>query len=292
MNRKLIANYVDHTLLKPNTGASEINQLCKEAHTFGFYSVCVNPWLVKEATNNLKNSPVKICSVAGFQEIQNTDSHIVFKYSNADEAKKSHKAKELIKYINKHDSFKKGEYVYKIKVKTGDHLFVNRVTYNFRQPRRGDITVFTIKREDTTHRKSDPNVPEKDTFYIKRLVGLGGEEIKIGPDRHVRINGRRLNSADRGFEFIYSHPKTLIVKKRNPPKWKPIYDPINSMYSGHEDEGRTFTIKTNHYLFFGDNTANSADSRSWGTLPKSNVTGHSSFVYWPPLSPRFGWSHR
>ena len=45
----------------------------------------------------------QFCSVAGFQEIQNTDSHIVFKYSNADEAKKSHKAKELIKYINKHD---------------------------------------------------------------------------------------------------------------------------------------------------------------------------------------------
>ena len=72
MNRKLIANYVDHTLLKPNTGASEINQLCKEAHTFGFYSVCVNPWLVKEATNNLKNSPVKICSVAGFPLGANT----------------------------------------------------------------------------------------------------------------------------------------------------------------------------------------------------------------------------
>ena len=45
----------------------------------------------------------QFCPVAGFQEIQNTDSNIVFKYSNADEAKKSHKAKELIKYINKHE---------------------------------------------------------------------------------------------------------------------------------------------------------------------------------------------
>ena len=48
----------------------------------------------------------------------------------------------------------------------------------------------------------------------------------------------------------------------------------------------------NHYLFFGDNTSNSMDSRSWGALPKQNVIGLSSFVYWPPLSPRFGWSHR
>ena len=187
-------------------------------------------------------------------------------------------------------------------MKTGDHLFVNRVTYNFRHPRRGDITVFTIKRIDTTEGKNNTylRVPEKDTFYIKRLVGLGGEKIKIGSDRHVSVDGRRLNSTDKGFEFIYSHPKTVINKynHRIPlndidyPERKSIYDPINSMYSGHEGEGRTFTIKANHYLFFGDNTANSQDSRYWGTLPKSNVIGHSSFVYWPPLSPRFGWSHR
>ena len=72
MNRKQIASCIDHTLLKPNAGFSDINQLCKEAHTFGFYSVCVNPWLVKEAANNLKNSPVKICSVAGFPLGTNT----------------------------------------------------------------------------------------------------------------------------------------------------------------------------------------------------------------------------
>ena len=72
MNRKLIASCIDHTLLKPNTGSFEINQLCKEAHTFGFHSVCVNPWLVKEATKNLKSSSVTICSVAGFPLGTNT----------------------------------------------------------------------------------------------------------------------------------------------------------------------------------------------------------------------------
>jgi deoxyribose-phosphate aldolase len=72
VNRKLIASCIDHTLLKPNAGFSDINQLCKEAHTIGFHSVCINPWLVKEAANNLKNSSVIICSVSGFPLGTNT----------------------------------------------------------------------------------------------------------------------------------------------------------------------------------------------------------------------------
>ena len=51
-------------------------------------------------------------------------------------------------------------------------------------------------------------------------------------------------------------------------------------------------MRPDHYLMFGDNTTNSADSRDWGQLPMKDVIGKSSFVYWPPLSPRFGWSHR
>lgn len=184
--------------------------------------------------------------------------------------------------------FNKGDYIYKLRVKTGDHLFVNRMTYNFRRPSRGDISVFTIKYDDTTTKNID--VPGKDTFYIKRLIGLSGEKISIGPDRHLHIDGRRLNSSNKGFEFVYSHPKD--------PNGKPSYDdPIMSMYSGHNPEGLLnvasgHTVPKNHYMFLGDNTASSMDSRTWGTLPEKNVIGHSSFVYWPPLSPRFGWSHQ
>lgn len=72
MNRKRIASCIDHTLLKPNAGFTHINQICREANIFGFHSVCVNPWLVKEAAKNLNNSPVKICSVAGFPLGANT----------------------------------------------------------------------------------------------------------------------------------------------------------------------------------------------------------------------------
>ncbi|MCL4788246.1 MAG: S26 family signal peptidase, partial [Verrucomicrobia bacterium] len=40
------------------------------------------------------------------------------------------------------DSFRNGEQVVRLKVQSGDHLFVDRLTYNFRKPRRGEIVVF------------------------------------------------------------------------------------------------------------------------------------------------------
>ena len=47
---------------------------------------------------------------------------------------------------------KKGEYVFNLQVKTGDHLFVNRMTYNFRKPKRGDIAIFTISQDSIQSR--------------------------------------------------------------------------------------------------------------------------------------------
>jgi len=192
--------------------------------------------------------------------------------------------------------FNQGEDVFKFKVKTGDHLFVNRITYNFRNPRRGDIAVFTIKKSDviTPLSGSTTQLQENEMFYIKRLVALGGEQVSIGKDRHLKINGQRLTSADRGFEFVYSHNTNKNAK--------------HSVYSGHEPvnifwddnkfiyenkSGISITnVPKNHFLMFGDNTFRSLDSRVWGAIPKKNVIGISSFVYWPPFSPRFGWSHR
>lgn len=58
--------FIDHTLLKPCARRGEIEKLCKEAVKYGFASVCVNPCNVRYAAKLLKNSLVKVCSVAGF----------------------------------------------------------------------------------------------------------------------------------------------------------------------------------------------------------------------------------
>ena len=61
-----LAKYIDHTALKPETTAADIDQLCEEAEQYTFASVCVNPAWVKRAAKNLRDSDVKVCSVIGF----------------------------------------------------------------------------------------------------------------------------------------------------------------------------------------------------------------------------------
>ena len=185
-------------------------------------------------------------------------------------------------------TYHQGEEIVRMRVISGDHLFVDRITYNFRPPKRGEIIVFETK---------GINGLPQDQFYIKRLVGLGGEHVQIGDDRHLRINGERLDSSTPHFEKVYS--------------FDPKLPPLESHYSGHvndrvahrfyphmygtmflfPDEKSEFPVQPDHYVVMGDNTLNSLDSRYWGDFPATNVIGRSFFVYWP-LSDRFGWGYR
>ena len=84
--------------------------------------------------------------------------------------------------LRKHTEFEngqfyhKGEDVVKLRVSAGDHLFVDRLTYNFRKPERGEIIVFD------THGIDRLPPDQQNTFYIKRLVGLGGETLALAQD--------------------------------------------------------------------------------------------------------------
>lgn len=63
---KNIANMIDHTLLKADATKDQVEVLCHEAKTHGFFSVCVNPTWIKTAIELLKGSDVKVCTVIGF----------------------------------------------------------------------------------------------------------------------------------------------------------------------------------------------------------------------------------
>jgi deoxyribose-phosphate aldolase len=61
-----LARYIDHTLLRPDATAEEIDRLCEEARVFGFAAVCVNPTWVARCARNLRGSDVRVASVVGF----------------------------------------------------------------------------------------------------------------------------------------------------------------------------------------------------------------------------------
>lgn len=61
-----LAQYIDHTILKPTTTAADIKKICSEAMEFSFAAVCVPPYFVNEAFTLLKSSNIKIATVVGF----------------------------------------------------------------------------------------------------------------------------------------------------------------------------------------------------------------------------------
>ena len=189
--------------------------------------------------------------------------------------------------------YRKGEQVLRLKTQAGDHLFVDRLSYNFRKPQRGDIIVFAT---------AGTRIKDQDQFYIKRLVGLGGETISIEKKYdvkgvpgygtvsvgHLLVNEQPLSAADPHFANVYSFPDASRGAKS--------FQYHENHYCGHAQvadlsEGRQVQVGPHHYYAMGDNTLNSADSRYWGDVPEENVIGKSFFVYWP-ITSRFCWGHR
>jgi signal peptidase I len=192
--------------------------------------------------------------------------------------------------------FHKGDDAIKLRVHAGDHLFVDRLTYNFRQPERGEIVVFD------THGITALPPDQQDTFYIKRLVGLGGETLSLAPDYevenvprwgtvpvgHLVVDGQPLSVSTPHFVNLYAFADVRPGQK--------VLDYQPNHYYGHAMQeslapGESFQVETNHYFVMGDNTFNSLDSRYWGNFSSDHVIGKSFFVYWP-LTQRFGWGNQ
>lgn len=199
--------------------------------------------------------------------------------------------------------FHKGDDVLNMKVIAGDHLFIDRVSYNFVPPGRGDIVVFQTSGipEDKRYHFGIP----PDEFYIKRLVGLGNETISLKQDYIVTdvpgpgglpadvpagnliVNGKPITASTPKFENLYSfsnpQPGTQTIK----------YEPNHYYGHGMIGElagGNEFHIRPNNFFVMGDNTMNSLDSRYWGDFPQEKVIGKAFFVYWP-INARFGWGY-
>lgn len=119
-------------------------------------------------------------------------------------------------------------------LKQGYLLLVNKLAYKFGEPHHGDVVVFHYN-------------GVQDDDYIKRVVGLPGDEIDIRGGV-VRVNGSAITEP-----YIADVPN----------------------YSGE------WTVPENELFVLGDNRNNSSDSHQWGTIKMEWVVGKAVLIYYP-----------
>ncbi len=149
-------------------------------------------------------------------------------------------------------------------------VIVDRVSYHFREPKRGDPFVFR------TH--NIPGLNNIELYYIKRLAGTPGDLLRVSGDKKLYVNNVPANFA-RAFE---------LNNAPTPEKQYFGYLPsigAPSIYSCSLENN--FVVPANYFFALGDNSANSYDSRGWGCVPANDVIGKALFVLYP-FSKRWG----
>lgn len=144
----------------------------------------------------------------------------------------------------------------------GDHIFVNRVGYNLHRPARGDIFVFSTTDVAYSGVRTNDN-------YIKRLVALPGETVRLEPP-HLVVDDRKLTEPE---------PFQRMLTQADE------YPGIGYAYPQASDAvlapPRVLKLSATQYLPFGDNTLHSLDGRYFGPVEQARIIGPACFVYWP-----------
>lgn len=174
---------------------------------------------------------------------------------------------------------KKGEPLARGYVETGDHVFVDKFTYHFRTPRRAEVFVFNTQ-DISMQGRPRPGLPprEPSQFYIKRLIGTPGDELRVAPPK-LFINGKR--AEDEAFERVMSAKNGYRGYSNESEAVSPDGMVRRGTMTYLNRPDATETLPEKRYWAMGDNSYQSSDSRDWGTVPQQNIVGRGVFVYWP-----------
>lgn len=136
-----------------------------------------------------------------------------------------------------------------------DKIIVDKVSYRFSSPQRGDIVVFSPTPELQKENYNDA--------FIKRVIGLPGERIEIKDDK-VFINGKQLPESAYLDEGQRTSVQEVCISGPQPPLLH-----------------QAVTIPADQYLVLGDNRLQSYDGRCWGFVPRENIIGRAVVRFWP-----------
>ena len=139
-------------------------------------------------------------------------------------------------------------------ISNGDDVIICRFAYWFREPHRGDLIAF-----NTNGIKSIPEgQAAKDVLFVKRLVGLPNDSVEIG-DGTISVNKTKIEFGGPAHPIEYRNIQSGILAR------------------GVE----SYQVPPGEYFVLGDNSANSYDSRYWGTIRRSAICGKVTKIYWP-----------
>lgn len=186
-------------------------------------------------------------------------------------------------------TYAKGDAILRGRIITGDLVLVNKISYHFRKPKRGEVFVFDT-RGITTSGDVTASLRGQTggSHYIKRLCGVPGDALQIQePD--LMVNGsiakepgivRVMDGKDGYPERGYINAEPQNAKSfRNPPLVRP-----DQVFKLKEETG----VGMREYAALGDNTPNSLDSRYWGVVHEFNLAGPGWFSLWPFGSGHWG----
>jgi signal peptidase I len=176
-----------------------------------------------------------------------------------------------------------GEIIFRGSSQGGDHLLVDKMSYHFRKPKRGEVFVFSTKGIKGIESGGSFRPEFGSQNYIKRLCAVPGDTLEITADHQLLINGERARGF--GFERVMSMQDGYNGYLIPPPPYPSVtkFD----LRPGHFETtlGRFWRndvrVPQPIYWAMGDNQQSSSDSRFWGPVPQVNLVGPALIVYWP-----------